>query len=254
MSEAIKAVYLARRNPLLERSAFPERWRRHGELALSLAFMDPCIGYFHNDVLDDAPLATDPHTRELWAQDYDGVGVVMFAGAADLEALLTHVDFPTLLADEWGAFNEPVANFTVLTHERVLKRRIGTAIKFFSFLRAREGIDATQFAERWDAHVATVMSSPELARLVIRYSHNTPMSLEETGESDPHIRERIDIGLGDVVGIAEMGFASAADMAAYLGHPARAAVRADLEGFADLGRSVMVATNEVTMKAPAALR
>ena len=101
---------------------------------------------------------------------------------------------------------------------------------------------------------ATVMRSPELARLVLRYAHSEPMSIEETGDGDANIRERIDIGLGDVVGIAEVGFACAADMAAYLAHPARAAVRADLEEFADLTRSVMVATNEVTMKASAALR
>jgi EthD domain-containing protein len=254
MTELIKAVYLARRNPRFERGAFPERWRRHGELALSLAFMDPCIGYFHNDVLADPPRDDDVHTGTLWSADYDGVGVVMFANSIDLEALLTHPDFPILLADEWGAFNEPVANFTVLTHERLHKARIGTAIKFFAFLRAREGIDREAFAERWLAHVALVMSSPELAHLILRYAHCEPMSVGETGESDPSIRERIDIGLGDVAGIAEVGFASRSDMEAYLRHPDREAVRRDLEAFADLDRSVMVATNEVTLKASAALR
>jgi hypothetical protein len=213
-----------------------------------------CVGYFHNDVLDDAPLDADVHTRELWAQDYDGVGVVMFANRVDLESLLTHPDFPILLADEWGAFNEPVANFTVLTHEFVMKRRLGTAIKFFAFLRARAGIDHEEFAARWDLHVARVMSSPELARLITRYAHNEPMSTAETGEQDAHIRERIDVGLTDVVGVAEVGFASRADMQAYLGHPDRAAVRQDLEEFADLSTSIMVATNEITMKADSRLR
>jgi hypothetical protein len=98
------------------------------------------------------------------------------------------------------------------------------------------------------------MSSPELARLVIRYAHNEPMSVSETGEADPTIRERIDIGLGHVAGIAEVGFASRSDMEAYLRHPDRQAIRSDLEEFADLDRSVMVAANEVTMKASAALR
>jgi hypothetical protein len=43
-------------------------------------------------------------------------------------------------------------------------------------------------------------------------------------------------------------------MEAYLGHPDRAAVAADLAEFADLEASLMLATNEVTMKATRRLR
>jgi hypothetical protein len=80
------------------------------------------------------------------------------------------------------------------------------------------------------------------------------MSTTETSAADPGIRERIDIGLGDVAGVAEVGFASRSDMEEYLAHADREVIRRDLAEFADLERSLMVATNEVTMKAPAALR
>jgi hypothetical protein len=250
MSQPITSVYLAKRNPGLERGQFAERWRRHGELALSLPFMDPCTGYFHNDVSADPPKGADAHTADLWSTDYDGVGIVMFAGNEDLESLLTHPTFPILLADEYGAFNEQVEHFTVLCHERLHKSRLGTAHKMILFLRAREGVDAETFAARWLQHVGLVMSSTELGNLVLRYTHCTPM----TPGDDPAIAERLDIGLGWVAGVASVGFASREDMERYLGHPDRAAIRADLEEFADLSGSVMVATNEVTMKATAQQR
>jgi hypothetical protein len=256
MGQLIKAIYLARRNPRLERGRFPERWRRHGALALSLPFMDPCVGYFHNDVFADPPRDADPYTGALWSGDYDGVGVVMFANTIDLGSLLTHPDFPILLADEHGAFNEPVEFFTTLTHERVHRLRLGTATQFFAFLRPRPGVDGETFAQRWLAHTALVMSSPELAGLVLRYVQCTPMSLGGEGEQSsdaPAIQERLDIGLTDVAGVAQVGFASGADMETYLSHPDREAIGRDLAEFADLERSVLVATNEVTMKASALL-
>lgn len=244
-------MYLARRNPDLARGSFPERWRRHGELAMSLPFWRHASGYFHNDVLEDPPSGVDSHTPEPWSSDYDGVGVVFLPSAADMESLITHQDFPVLLADEWGAFNEPVANFSVLTTEEVHKERRGTAIKFFAFLRAAAGVDRADFTARWRAHVGLVMRSEDLSRLVLRYAHNHPVPLEAAGESEMSVRDRIDQGIADVGGIVEVGFASRADMEAYLQHPDRAAIRADLERFVDLERSIFVATNEVTMDARA---
>jgi hypothetical protein len=219
--------------------------------------MDPCVGYFHNDVFAEPPRYADPYTGDMWSGDYDGVGVVMFANAIDLGSLLTHPDFPILLADEHGAFNEAVEFFTTLTHERVHRLRRGTAAQFFAFLRPRPGVDSETFAQRWLAHTAMVMSSPELAELVVRYGQCTPMSLGEEGEQPPDapaIRERLEIGLTDVAGVAQVGFASWADMETYLSHPDREAISRDLAEFADFERSVLVATNEVTMKASSLLR
>jgi hypothetical protein len=247
MSSELKSLYLARRNPALARSAFPERWRRHGELAMSLPFWRHACGYFHNDVLDDPPRDADTQLGDAWSTDYDGVGEVLMPSAADMEGLITHPDFPVLLADEWGAFNEPVANFSILTTEELHKDRTGTAIKLFAFLRPAAGVDRETFAERWRAHVALVMRSEELARLIIKYAHNHPVPLDAAGDAEATVRERIDLGLADVSGVTELGFASRADMVAYLGHPAREGIRKDMQEFVDLARTIIVATNEVTM-------
>ncbi len=257
MEQIVKAIYLARRNPRLERGRYPERWRRHGALALSLPFMDPCVGYFQNDVFADPPRDADPYTGALWSGDYDGVGVVMFGSAADVGSLLTHPDFPILLADEHGAFNEAVEFFTTLTHERIHRLRLGTAAQFFAFLRKRPDVSDEEFAQRWLAHTALVMSSPPLAGLLLRYAHCTPMALaDEVDEPEDAsaVRNRLEVGLTDVAGVAQVGFASWADMEAYLSHPDRKAIASDLAEFADLERSVLVATNEVTMKASAIQR
>lgn len=246
---ALTAVYLAKRNPRLTRGEFARRWRSHGELALGLPFMDRCIGYFHDDVLADPPRAADPHTGDLWTEEPDGVGIVMFAGPADVESLFNHPDFPILLADEWGAFYKQVEDFVVLTQERVHKARLGSAVRLFIFLRPRAGVDSETFAAAWLRHVGLVMGSPELAAMAMHYVHYTPMTPADTGEADETVREWLDRGLTDVAGVASVGFASMADMEAYLGHPDRAAIGADLAEFADLDASLMVATNEVTMKA-----
>jgi hypothetical protein len=216
--------------------------------------MAPCIGYFHDDVLSDPPRDADSHTGDLWTTDPDGVGVVMFAGPADVESLFNHPDFPILLADEWGAFYKQVEDFVVLTHESVHKARLGTAVRLFMFLRPRVGIDADAFAAAWLRHVGVVMGSPDLAALAMHYVHYTPLTPADTGDADATVREWLDQGLTDVAGVASVGFASRADMEAYLGHPDRAAVAADLAEFADLEASLMLATNEVTMKATRRLR
>jgi EthD domain len=240
-------MYLARRNERLSRGEFPERWRRHGELAMSLPFWEHACGYLHNDVLADPPGTADSQLTELWTDEYDGIGQVFLPSAADMDALINARDFPVLLADEWGAFNEPVANFSILTTEESFKARRGTAMKFFQFLRPADGVDPETFRARWDAHVSLVMRSPELARLVIRYVHNHPVPMAGPDESHHTVSERIDLGLGWIGGVSELGFASRTDMEAYLSHPDRSQIRASLEQFVDLPGSLIVATNEVTM-------
>jgi hypothetical protein len=198
-------------------------------------------------VLDDPPGQADTQLPEAWSTDYDGVGVVFLLSAADMEGLIKARDFPVPLADERGAFNEPVANFSILTTEELHKDRRGTSIKFFAFLRPAVGIDPEAFGARWRAHVAFVMRSSELSSLVLRYAHNHPVAVAAADVSHSTVKDRIDQGLGDVGGVAELGFASRHDLETYLAHRARDGVRADLEQFVDLERTVIVATNEVTM-------
>src|ERR1700744_6423146 len=131
----LKNIYMARRNPAFARGQFAERWRRHGQLAMSLPFWRFASGYQHCDVLEEQPRETDPLLAGAWADGYDGIGLVYFPGFDDIEGMTADPAFPTLLADEWGAFVEPVANFSMLTREEVLKDRSGAAVKYFAFLR-----------------------------------------------------------------------------------------------------------------------
>jgi hypothetical protein len=245
MSE-VKTIYLATRSPSLARDEFPRRWRRHGNLAKSLGFWRHSTGYLHCDIDEEPPSDADPETGAAWSGAYDGVGCVYFPSTQAYESLVTHRDFPKLLMDEWGLFAEPVANFSVLTYEELFIERAGTGAKFFAFLRALRGISEDEFAEAWRAHAAFVMRSDELMGLACKYVHNHPVVVEQTGDEDTSIRERIETGL-QVAGVAEMGFASRADMIRFLGHPARLGVRQDLERFSAIDGLIMVAANEVTM-------
>jgi hypothetical protein len=255
MCREVKTIYLATRAAGLAREDFPRRWRRHGELAMSLGFWRDSSGYYHCDARADPAREHDTETPEAWSGEYDGVGQVYFPSTQAYESLVTHRDFPRLLMDEWGAFREPVSNFSVLTSEEQLLEKPGTAVKAFWFLRPAVGVDAQAFRDRWTEHAGLVMRSDDLMALVRKYFHNHPVGVEDTADDDASIQERIRTGLPSVAGVAEMGFASRGDLVRYLGHPARRGLGEHLRSFAAVDQSVIVETNEVTMdarRAPAA--
>jgi hypothetical protein len=249
----VKTIYLARRAAALTREQFPRRWRRHGQLAMSLGFWRDSSGYYHCDVHADPPAAIDSETGAAWSGEYDGVGLVYFPSSSAYESLVTHRDFPRLLADEHGAFIEPVSNFSVLTTEEVLLQAPGTAAKFFAFLRAADGVSAQEFAERWNAHAALVMRSNAMAGLLTKYVHNHPVPVDAVSGEDASIQERITTGLQGVAGVAEVGFASRADLRTFLAHEDRRGLRADLEQFCAVDELILVETDEVTMDARTSL-
>jgi hypothetical protein len=248
VTRELKNIYLARRNPALAQEAFAERWRRHGELAMSLPFWRHMTGYLQCDALPHAATQADAYTAAAWSRVHDGVGVVYMSDARALEHVLAHPDHSLLMADELATFAEPVGNFSILATEELHKGRPGTAAKLFAFLCPRAHIDRGEFDRRWSGHVGSVMRSASLAGLVLRYSHNHPIAHEAAGESDANVHTRIDQGLVEVLGVAELGFASLADLDAYVRHPDRGAVIDDLAEFVDLERSLLLATNEVTME------
>jgi hypothetical protein len=216
---------------------------------MSLGFWRDSSGYYHCDARADQAGEHDTETPEAWSGAYDGVGQVYFPSTEAYESLVTHRDFPRLLMDEWGAFREPVSNFSVLTSEEPLLEKPGTAVKVFWFLRPVPGVDAPEFRERWTAHAGQVMRSDDLMSLVRKYLHNHPIGVGDTRDGDASIQERIRTGLPAVAGVAEMGFASREDLVRYLRHPARRGLGEHLRGFAAVDQSVIVETNEVTMDA-----
>jgi hypothetical protein len=145
--------------------------------------------------------------------------------------------------DEWAAFDDQVANTSVLVTEEVLKERPGSAVRLFLFLAAAPGVSATEFEERWRLHAIDTMRSADLTRPVLSYVHNHPIA---AAAADEALGDTVAMGL-QVSGIAELGFASKADLRAYLAHPRRAAVRPASTEFVDAAKTVAIATGEVTM-------
>lgn len=247
MSGEVKTIYLARRAESLERREFPRRWRRHGELAMSLGFWKDSSGYYHCDVYPDPPAAADPEVGTRWTGEYDGVGLVYFPSSGAYESLVTHDDFPLLLADEVGAFIEPVENFSVLTREEVLFHAPGTAAKFFAFMHAGENVSQAEFDERWSDHASRVLLSPGMSGMLTKYVHNHPVSVDALSEEDGSIRNRLGTGMQAIAGVAELGFASRQDLRSFLAHPDRRGFNDELSTFCAIDRMIMVEANEVTM-------
>ena len=247
MSEEVKTIYLARRARALKREEFPRRWRRHGELAMSLGFWTDSSGYYHCDVFEDPPGAIDPELGEAWAGEYDGVGLVYFPSSSAYESLVTHADFPLLLADEEGAFIEPVENFSILTREEVLVQAPGTAAKLFAFMHAGEGVSQAEFDRQWSDHAARVMGTQAMSAMLTKYVHNHPVRADALSADDGSIRDRLDTGMQAIAGVAELGFASRTDLRLFLSHPGRRGFRNSLSSFCAVDEMIMVETNEVTM-------
>jgi len=239
----VKLVYLARRSLDLAADEFPARWRRHGELAMSLRNWDSTIaGYTQCDNIGDPWDGVAPGTGETWS-DHEGVGSIWFHDEGAVDEFVSHPDFPQLLMDEWAAFDDQVANTSVLVTEEVLKERPGSAVRLFHFLSAAPGVSAAEFEERWRLHAIDTMRSADLTRPILSYVHNHPIA---AAAADEALGDTVAMGLR-VSGIAELGFASKVDLRSYLSHSRRAAVRPALAEFADPAKTVTIATGEVTM-------
>lgn len=245
--DSITSVYLARRHPSMARDAFPRRWRRHGELAMSLGLWQHAERYVHCDVEEHPPAADDPYLPGAWTGVPDGIGLVTMPSVAAMRRLTTAPDFPILLADERSAFAEPIPNGAVLTRQVPHLDRPGTAAKVFVFLTPRHGTSQAAFEERWNAHAAVVMGDAALRAPLLRYVHDLVLPVGPGEVVEATERSRPQGALADVAGVAELGFASPAARAAYLSHPGRATAVRDLAEFADLDRLILIATNEVVL-------
>ena len=241
----MKNFYLARRSGKLSATQFTRRWRRHGELAMTLPLWRFASGYEHCDVIA-LPDAEGSASALVWSHEWDGVGIVHFATASDMESLSTDPDFPELLADEQHVFREPVAETAVMTIEQQYRQRPGVAAKVIAFLRPRQGKSDPEFRSAWDAQLPLVLGSRRTDQLVLRYSHNVPVGVDAISGDTPDLRARVDVGL-HVAGVMEIGFASNDDLADFVADPAFAETVQHLKTFVDLERSTFVMTNEVVM-------
>lgn len=242
MSTELKALYLARRRPGLTRAAFTDRWRRHGALAMSLPGWRHVSGYTHGDVDPDPPRGLDPELPDRWSGEHDALGTVIMRSPEAFAAFHAHRDYPRLRNDEHSTFSGLIEEYAVLSTEWPVLERPGTAVRVVGFLVPAPGLPREEFHARWAAHAGLVMRHPALPELLTRYVHNRAVAPES--EPPPG-------SFAEFAGVVELGFASIADRDAYLAHPDRAGLADDLATFTDPARTILVATNEVTLVARA---
>lgn len=238
MSTEQKAIYLASRHPALDRPAFADRWRRHAALAMSLPGWRHVSGYAHGDVDPDPPRDLDPELPGRWSGEHDALGTVVLRSPEAFAAFHAHRDYPRLRNDEHATFSGLIEECAVLTTEWPILERPGTAARVLAFLVPAPGLDREAFAARWATHAGLVMRSAALPELLTRYVHNRGVAPEAEPPAD---------SFAEFAGVAELGFASVADRDAYLAHPDRAGLAEDLATFTDPSRTVLVATNEITL-------
>lgn len=240
----VKAIYLARRHPELTRAGFTARWRRHAALAMSLPIWRLTTGYLHADVDPDPPGAADHQHPTRWSGEFDGVGTVVMGTAAQFAAFHAHPSYGQLRNDEYGTFSALVEQRALMTHEWPVLLRPGPAVQVFGFLVAAPGVGQDEFNARWATHAGLVMQHRELTDLLSTYVQNR--------SAMPEGPARAPGTFGEVAGIVQLGFASAADRETYLAHPLRGGLAADLAAFTVPERTILVATNRVPLVLPPA--
>jgi hypothetical protein len=131
MIDRPKLIYLARRHPSIEQADFTARWRRHGQLGMSLPRWRNIWRYAQCDARpwNAAPLPL--------AVDYDGVGLVWYRSA---EARASHVDDAgraVMAHDERETFDRPVRDGSFVAREIALRPLPCGGLKLFCFLFVR---------------------------------------------------------------------------------------------------------------------
>ena len=168
-----KYMYLARRNPKLDRPAFVERWRAHGALAMHTPRWKYIRRYAQCDVVLEAG------TIGGISNDYDGIGIVWPRSLAARQAYRSEHESQSILErDELETFDRPVLRCSVLCDERVPMKPAGGRLKLVRFLFTPDTALASPFKESWSAHAMAV--SGMSAKWGLRgYVQNHPMPTEQ---------------------------------------------------------------------------
>jgi len=168
-------MYLAKRNPALDRYAFVERWRAHGALAMSTPRWKHIRRYAQCDAFREA------EAIEGISDEYDGIGIVWPRSMAARQAYRGERDSQALLEqDEFETFDRPVLQSSVLCDERVLLRLSGGRLKLTRVLFADRAADAPPFDEFWSAHAVAILERSDGWGLC-GYVQNHPMPPELPG-------------------------------------------------------------------------
>jgi uncharacterized protein (TIGR02118 family) len=232
----IKMIYLAERNPSLDRDAWVARWRQHGAFCRTLPIWDhirhyeQCVAVDGAEILQTSP--TGPQPQEGW----DGVGMIWFWSFEALGRAIDEPLRPQLDADELETFNGPVAPTALLAREVVLRDEGGVGAKVIAFVRRKPGLSREDFADYWEhQHAPLFVGCAGISPLLRKYVQNHVLP-ETTGP------------MSVFDGVAEMGFSSATDAVRALNSPENLAeVAPDHLNFLDPNDMVVLTTDELVL-------
>jgi EthD domain len=197
-----KQFYVARRHPAMSRGEFRANWRRHGELAMRLPLWSNICRYTQGDTAD-VPPATGERLAGF-VQTADGIATVWFRDADAVGRVPADPNHAVLLADEDRIFERRVAGTSLFTEEIVERDRGATMAKLVRFIARRSALTREEFARGWERSGQELALSRRTRGLVCSYRRSVAVDLPglPPGEST----------LGRYDGVAEVGFASVADL------------------------------------------
>jgi len=224
-----KLIYLARRNPTVNREDWPKTWRSHATFANQFAFVANDITYScYCNRIDRPVLHGRPVELPGVSQDHDGVALGMSGTVETLQGGGFSKEERALIdKDELRVFDMLTPNFSFYCTETVLKDGKFGEYGVFRFLARKPALAREAFEMRLNGkHADIARNVIEGLGSVTRYAINRLIH-------DP-------LPLFPFDAISDCWFASQDDAVRALLDPT---LDDDLEQFCDIGRSVTMLTH-----------
>jgi hypothetical protein len=228
-----KLIYLARRNPSVNRAQWPDHWLSHATFANQFAFIANDIVYScYANRIDQPTLEGRAVDIPGLSQDHDGVAVGVSHTVETLQGGGFSKEERALIdQDELRVFDMLTPEFSYYCTERVLKAGKYGEYGLIRFLARKGDVSRDDFRAWFDGDFAEA-AGRTIDASVVRYAHDTPIH-------DPLPRFPFDA-------ITDCWFDSE-------DHAVRAAldlaIPQALERFCDTGRSVTMLTHAFRRRA-----
>lgn len=136
-----KWIYLAQRNPRLDRAAFVKRWLSHRTLgappAMGAEFVTADYAAVRGDQIEGV------------SEEYDAVGLFALRGLASIPTVAGFLKLDHIQADEKRFFTTTSENFSMFCAEKVVLGGDYTAHAVVQFLRRASGVSPHDFEQAW---------------------------------------------------------------------------------------------------------
>jgi hypothetical protein len=193
-----KLVYLAPLERGVDHQTFRDRWRGHGELAMSL----PQWRYVDRYELDPAVIAADGGGASLTA-GYGGIGMLWIGDMPEFTAALDDGAGALLYRDELRVFGGLLGDNLRPTREEVVFDAAEPRFKLVVALWRVPSLSRDEFSQRWSAEFARVTEPARSQGRACR------CVLNHTESDDPDC----------IDGFLELGFETHRELKGHLGDP-----------------------------------